>query len=442
VSPFAHWCRSTCGAASGPSEALTLLTVGAVYWLEIHPQLRRELVEWECRARAIPDDALREDALGKLTDERLNPEAAALFAVLAPRSRRRRVVSLIVAYQVLYDFLDAVNERTECAELSNGLQLHRALAEALLPDRPLSDYYRYQDNENDGGYARALVETCRRVVRTLPSVSRSRQVLARATVRCGEAQSHNHAIATAGESQLREWSLAQASEGGGYLWWELAAAGISCLGIHALVACGADPASTPSDAASVDAAYFPAICSLSALLDSLADYDSDAGTSNHSFIAHYADGRHAAERLIAIATDAAKGISHLRQHRRHRVILAGIVSYYLSCASVQEGFPALAAESLMRSAGSVAIPMRAVMRARRHLHAVRLTRGRASRAARGPASTRAAGPAAAAPSTRAAPAEGARAARRRRWRPRSRASARGPSRTGPGSRSRVAGSDR
>ncbi|TML00410.1 MAG: DUF2600 family protein [Actinobacteria bacterium] len=442
MSQFAHWSRRTCGAASGPTAALTLLTVGAIYWLEIYPQVRRELVEWERRARGIPDGALREDALGKLTDERLNPEAAALFAVLAPRPHRRRVVSLIVAYQVLYDFLDAVNERTECAELRNGLQLHRALAEAVLPDRPLSDYYRYQDNEDDGGYARALVETCRRIVRTLPSVSRGAQVLARATVRCGEAQSHNHAIGTAGESQLREWSLAQASERGSYLWWELAAAGISCLGIHALVACGADPASTPSDAATVDAAYFPAICSLSALLDSLADYDSDAGTSNHSFVAHYDDNGHAAERLIAIAADAAAGIEHLRQRRRHAIILAGIVSYYLSCASVQRGFPALAATRLMRSACSLAIPMRAVMRARRHLHAIRVTKGQASRAPRSPTSTRAAGQAVPAPSMRAAPAEGAPAARRRRWPPRSRASAQGPSRTAPGSRSRVAGSDR
>jgi hypothetical protein len=74
--------------------------VGLVYWLRIYPQVRRELAAWEHRAGRIPDPVLRNQARGKLTGERLNPEAAALFAVLAARAQRRRLVSLIVAYQV------------------------------------------------------------------------------------------------------------------------------------------------------------------------------------------------------------------------------------------------------------------------------------------------------------------------------------------------------
>jgi tetraprenyl-beta-curcumene synthase len=366
-----------CAAKASPRDALALFGVIAIYWLRIYPQARRELAGWERRARHIPDPAIREQALRKLTDERLNPEGAALFAVLAPRAERRRLISLIVAYQVLYDYLDAINEEADGAQLRNGLHLHRALAEAVLPDRPVSDYYLHHPKRRDGGYMRALTDACRRIVRTLPSVSRCEQVLAHATERCGEAQSHNHAILVSGESQLVAWSLAQGPGRADYLWWELAAGGISCLGIHALLACTADPETTPQDAAEVDAAYFPTICALSTLLDSLADYHRDAGTANHSLIAHYRDSGHAGERLIAITSDAAERIEGLRHGRRHRIIVAAICAYYLSSGSVREGFPAPVAERLMQSVGRLAMPLHATMRVRRFLHAAIRGNGRA-----------------------------------------------------------------
>jgi tetraprenyl-beta-curcumene synthase len=364
-----HARRRDLASPSPPSsaDAIALLRVGAAYWLGIYPQVRRELASWEARATRIPDRVMREQALGKLKGERLNPEAAALFAVLAPRARRRRVVSLIVAYQVLYDYLDAVNEAGGCTELRNGLQLHRALTEAVRPDWPMSDYYLHHARRGDGGYVRALTVVCRRLVQALPSWKRSAEVLARAARRCGEAQSHNHALVSHGESSFIRWCSAQTADSD-YLWWELAAGGISCLAIHALLTIAADPLSTSADAVELDAAYFPAICALSALLDSLADYHEDAGTANHSFIAHYRDSGDAARRLTVITADAAERIRRLRHSRRHAVILAGISSYYLSSSSVRSGFPAAAADSLARSAGSIAIPMRVAMRARRYIH--------------------------------------------------------------------------
>jgi len=355
-------------AGAGLRDAGSLVNLGVTYWLRLYPQVRRELDVWELRARSIPDPLLREHALGKLTGERLNPEAAALFAVLAPRAQRHRVVSLIVAYQVLYDYLDGVNEEPGFTDLHDGLQLHRALTEAVLPDRAMSDYYLHHPERRDGGYARALSGACRRIVRSLPSVIGSGGVILRATERCAQAQSHNHATRECDHSRLIDWSVAQVSDRRGYLWWELAAGGISCLSIHALLASAADPRSAPEDAAQLDAAYFPAICALSALLDSLADYHRDAGTTNHSFIAHYRDSSHAAERLLAITADASCLIRPLRHSRRHAIILAGIVAYYLSSPSVWEGFPATAAESLMGRVGSLGALMRAVMRARRRLH--------------------------------------------------------------------------
>jgi tetraprenyl-beta-curcumene synthase len=374
--------RQTSSAITRLGDALALLAVSLVYWLEIHPQVRRELVVWEQRARRIPDGVLREQALSKLTKERLNPEAAALFAVLTPRAQRRRVVSLIVAYQVMYDYLDAVNEQADCAELRNGLQLHRALTEAVVSDRPLSDYYRHHPRRSDGGYVCSLAEACRCIARTLPALGRVGPVLARATERCGEAQSHNHAILAGGEGQLVRWSLAHAPDGGDYLWWELAAGGISCLAIHALLACAGDPESVSNDALELDATYFPAICALSALLDSLADFHGDAHTTNHSFVARYRDSTHVAERLLAIAAEASEQISHLRHRRRHAIILAAVCAYYVSNRSVEEGFPALAGERLTEAAGSSGAALRAMVKVRRYLHAAEDSSGERSTNAR------------------------------------------------------------
>jgi tetraprenyl-beta-curcumene synthase len=348
------------------SELIALLGLGLSYWLVIHPQVRHELAGWQQHANRIPDPVLREQALEKLTGERLNPEAAAFFAVLAPWRSRRKVVRLIVAYQLLYDYLDALNELPGAGELRNGLQLHRALTEALLPDRPMSDYYLYSPARQDGGYIQRLASTCRQIVAQLPRTRTIASILVHASERCGQAQSHNHAMAT-GVSGFVKWCGRQAA-GGNYLWWELAAGGISCLAIHALFALAADPHSTLSDALKLDHAYFPPVCAISALLDSLADYHRDAGTANHSFIAHYRNGEHAAQRLAAITQDGATLIRDLRHHRRHTIILAGITSFYLSSPSVRDGFPALPADALAKRVGPIAVPMRAVMRARRKLH--------------------------------------------------------------------------
>jgi tetraprenyl-beta-curcumene synthase len=335
--------------------------------LTIYPQVRQELRRWERQARIIPDPVLREQALHKLTAERLNPEAAAFFAILAPRRTRRRVIRLIVAFQLLYDYLDAVNELSGCTDLENGLLLHRSLLDAVRPAPSGCDYYQLNAVRDDGGYIRLLIDMCQRLVRSLQSSARMEPVLCRAVARVGDAQSHNHAVVSEGESGLIGWCLGEA-DNYAYLWWEIAAGGISCLGVHALFALAAQRDATIQDALLIDAAYFPAICALSALLDSLSDYHADADTANHSFTARYRDSNQAAERFAAIAEEAAELTARLRHPCRHAVILAGIVVFYLSSASVREGFPVPVAERLIKSLGPIARPMRMIMRLRRYMH--------------------------------------------------------------------------
>ncbi len=344
-------------------EIAALVTSGIVYWLTIYPRAKREIRRCRRRAQAIPDPALRSAALHKLTRERLNPEAAAFFAVLAPHRRRGPLVRLMVDFQIAYDYLDAINEEPASASLHNGLQLHRALTDAVRSHGQCADYYAHHPRADDGGYLTWLVQGCQAALRKLPSAAAIAPVLICAAERCGQAQSRNHAVLVEGDAQLVSWSAAQ-SDAGGYLWWELAAGGISCLSLHALFAAAAC-ATTRAEAEDIDAAYSPPICTISALLDSLIDYPHDVLGTNHSFVGHYDTCSQAAERFAAITVEARVLLSTLRHHFRHTVILAGIASFYLSAPEARTDFAGPVATRTLDCLGATSAPILAVMRLRR-----------------------------------------------------------------------------
>jgi tetraprenyl-beta-curcumene synthase len=344
-------------------ELGSLFTLGACYWLTIYPRARREIRRWKRRAGHIQDPILRARALEKLTRERLNPEAAAFFAVLAPRRRRRVLIRLAVGFQIAYDYLDAINEQPNTASLENGLQLHRALTDAVCQYPSHADYYLYHPQHDDGGYLVELVDACHEAILGLPSGREIEPILIIAAERCGEGQSHNHAVLVEGEGQLIEWT-ASLGDTNGYRWWELAAAGISCLALHALFALAAC-ASTRAQAERVDAAYFPSVCAISALLDSLIDRPGDVAGTNHSFVSHYPSASATAERFATIAGEAKTLSGGLRSRTRHATILAGIASFYLSAPEASSEFARAAAERTLACLGPATRPMRAVMRRRR-----------------------------------------------------------------------------
>ncbi|HEX5853519.1 MAG TPA: DUF2600 family protein [Solirubrobacteraceae bacterium] len=344
-------------------EIAALITSGIIYWLTIYPRARREIRHWKTHANQIPDPVLRAGALEKLTRERLNPEAAAFFAILAPRRHRARLVRLMVAFQIAYDYLDAINEHPSTASLRNGLHLHRSLTDAVSASPARDDYYRHHPQHDDGEYLNELVHACRAVIRDLPSAAVVRPVLVHAVIRCGEAQSHNHAVRIEGRGQLIEWTAAQRPRGE-YLWWELAAGGISCLAIHALFAAAAGR-TTPAEAMGMDRAYFPSICAISALLDSLVDHSDDAQTANHSFTGHYDTRTAAVERFTTITNEASTLVGALRRPTRHSVILAGIACFYLSAPEVKNEFAEPVAKSTLACLGSITTPILVVMRVMR-----------------------------------------------------------------------------
>jgi tetraprenyl-beta-curcumene synthase len=355
-----------------PRDTFALIITGITYWLTIAPIARSEIRRWKRHAQSIPDPILRGHALGKLSNESLNPEAAAFFAVLAPKTNRLKLVRLIVAYQAMYDYLDAVNEEPTLSSLRHGLQMHGALVDTVQFQQVSHARYIPDPHDNDNGYLKALINTCREALDDFPSRIALTPALLTAAERCGEAQARNHAVSTEGYHQLIGWSEERSPHNSGYQWWELAAAGISCLAIHALFAAAATPKTTLREAQSIDTAYFPPICAISALLDSLIDLPDDADTINHSFAAHYTTSGHAADRYAAIIVDADEQLSRLSHARRHRIVLAGIIGYYLSAPQAGNKFAHSVRARAIGAASPVIWPILAVMRVRRLKHAAAL----------------------------------------------------------------------
>jgi tetraprenyl-beta-curcumene synthase len=345
-----------------------------------------EVERWRRHAAAIPDPELAADALRALGRKRGNIHGAALFWTL-PDRRSRDLLEVLVAYEVLADYLDCVSERGAELGIANGRRLHLALVEAvdLCPPTPptpgLSDYYRFHSSREDGGYLRALVQTCRSGCRRLPSYGPVRPFLMRAAG-CSAVLGLNHEPdSSTRERALREWdgglhaalpgSLLPALPGGlpstlpgrgradpaRQSWFERTAGASAWLTVLAMLALAAEPAraaigrARDEEAARTYAAYLHWIAPAGAMLDSLGDIAEDAANGDHSYIAYYPSTEAAVERVGGLVRRARLEARALPGGARHSVIAACMVAFYLSKDSV--GAPELreGARELRRAGG-------------------------------------------------------------------------------------------
>ncbi len=309
------------------------VSAGSSYWLGVFPVARSTQRRLQVRAAAIPDPMLRADALASHCDKRSNSEGLAALALLAPPANRDRIVRGLVAYQLMLDYLDGVSERPSADPIANGLRLHSAFEVALDPEAEHLDYYGLAHAGDDGGYLAELIDTVRRSLDRLPSISATRGPLLRQARLCRESQALNHALRFAPvQGQVDEWAAVTAAGIGveqGFEWWELiAAAAASSLCVGALLALAARPGVTEVEADAVEAAYFPWASGLNALLDSLVDLDEDPAGESH--LRRYDSREQAAERLGAIAAGARERVSELPDGRLHEAILTAMGALYLS----------------------------------------------------------------------------------------------------------------
>jgi tetraprenyl-beta-curcumene synthase len=349
---------------------LALLAVSARYSAFVLPCAAREVRHWRRRAASIPDRRLRTAALDTLVQKRFSIDGAALFATIVPGFNLRSL-RLLVAFQVLCDYLDSISEWHGPNQVESGRLLHRALIQALDPSAPLSDHYALHPHRDDGGYIRALIDACRRAAPSLPSYDRVRSQVVRETGQV-EVQALNHdRDPDRRTAALQQWVDRHSAKGTGALWFELSGAAGLPLHIHMLLALAADPSTTPTDVARAVAAYVPWVCTTATMLDSLVDRDRDAASGDDSYVAYYDDERHLTERVVLLVHRARQEVLALRHGERHAVLLAGMAAMYLSEPSAYAADLRRTRRAILAAAGPPMLPILAIMRLWRALRAWR-----------------------------------------------------------------------
>jgi tetraprenyl-beta-curcumene synthase len=329
-----RWLMARGGAA--------LALANARFWTTVAPVVAGQLKRWERRARAIEDPTLQTLALQKLADERFNAEVAATLATLAPAAHRHAVVEAIVAYEVMYDFLDGLTEQPNENPLQTARELYRAFTDAVAPRNPASRdsqvrSYFVSLQRHDNGYLAELVDAVQRALAPLPRVDTIIPTARRAAARCAEAQIRLHAAPELGTSQLENWATSQAL--GTPLGWQefVAGAASSVLAVHALISAAADQRTTSVDAQEIDNAYL-SICALATILDSAIDHDRDKLAGQPGYISYCTDHDLLAHDAVSSARRAVEHASRLRHGAHHLMTLAGVAAYYISAPTASSDF--------------------------------------------------------------------------------------------------------
>jgi tetraprenyl-beta-curcumene synthase len=287
-----------------------------------------------------------------LEHKRTHAHGAALFWTL-PGRRNLELLRLLVAYELIWDFLDNLSERAVAQGQRDGRQLHLAIAEAIDLQAPVSDYYRKLPWREDAGYLRALVETCREACRRLPSYPLVREVAVR-EARRAQVLSVNHDPDPARrDAALEGWAAEHFPGTQPASWWELSGAASAPLAIHALLALAAEPSCRTADVARIYAAYFPWISAATTMLDSYVDQIEDAANGDHSYVSHYSDPQRA---IVAIRTLVLRAVSEacaLRDGHRHAVVAGAMIAMYLSKETAPTPQLRAGTEAFLQAGGSL-----------------------------------------------------------------------------------------
>lgn len=331
-----------------------------------------EVEHWQTLAAKIPDDALRRDAQHAIESKRANIDGAALFWGL-PRARSPVLLHLLVAYEILADYLDCTSERAADAGIANGLQIHRALIHALDPSTKIEDYYKHHPWSEDGGYLYALIGTCRDACAGLPSYQTVKPWILGAA-RLTQVLALNHEPdPTRRDTALRRWAETHCPDPHELAWWERTGGASAWLTILALLALASEPVCSQEQARTVYAAYLPWISLTGTLLDSYGDIIEDITAGDHSYIGHYLDPGIAARRVIEITERSLREARALGDGHRHVVIVSCMIAMYLSKDSTRTPQMRATTNSILRASGAFTRSLVPVLRLWRVLYKQRST---------------------------------------------------------------------
>lgn len=316
------------------------------------PHAAQELSQWRRRAMAAADPALRHHALSALHEKRPQSEGAALFTIL-PTQRHKPLLRLLIAYQIIWDYLDSVHEQQP--DLANGIQLHRALSDAYEADTPLSAYYCLHAEKDDNGYLNVLVFNCRHATTRLARFSIVRRRLLGEAHRCGHALSINHQTdPDRREREMRAWARLSTGSDHEIAWFEQTAAAAAALTMFAMLARAASHTSpSPAELNALRSAYNPWACCTATMLDSYADRDEDASKRQHIYVDYYPTLEQMTERTGRLIRECLTRTRSLQHGQTHTVVLASMIAMYLTRQSSRDPQRRQTTKQLARLGGTL-----------------------------------------------------------------------------------------
>jgi tetraprenyl-beta-curcumene synthase len=315
-----------------PKRPLSLMT--AIY-KKILPSVHHQLSYWKRRAEAIPNPELRKQALSSIGSKQFHCEGGGILALLAAPEEKEKVITFIVAYQTISDYLDNLCDRSVSLESINFETLHYAMKDALIGSFSTSNYYLYQEHQEDGGYLLELVTTCRDVLKELPSLQ---CYLSNMLILCQlycELQIKKHISEEGREEVLKEWWNHHQETFPQLEWQEFAAATGSTLGIFYYVAISSLTHSSQDLNTKVFEAYFPYVQGLHILLDYLIDQEEDRQGGDLNFCFYYTSEEEKARRLDWFIRRAKDSIKRLPHSSFHKMLVDGLLGIYLADQKVK-----------------------------------------------------------------------------------------------------------
>lgn len=304
-------------------------------FIDLFPVIEEELKNWRAKAKAIPNAELRNQALASIETKKFHCQGGGVFALLAG-VHCKTVLSFIVAYQTISDYLDNLCDRSTSLNPEDFRMLHKAMADALSPGNSLKNYYAFRDEQNDGGYLHELVQTCQNILLEMEDYPLIQEKMLKLETLYADLQIHKHVNVVERLPRLIHWYNTNKDRALGLRWNEFAAATGSTLGIFCLAAYGFSGKMTPALAESIVESYFPYVQGLHILLDYYIDQDEDRAEGDLNFCNHYDDEVLMLERFQYFLILAEEKIAQLPDKQFHRYIPKGLTGLYLSDEKVKK----------------------------------------------------------------------------------------------------------
>jgi len=304
-------------------------TMMARAWFKVLPDTHRCLNKWKTLAKQIPDPELRRQALMSIRTKTFHCEGGSAYGLLAG-DKREVAIRFIVAYQTISDYLDNLCDRSTSSDPADFRALHESMLHALTPGTNCTDYYRFRDKQDDGGYLVSLVTTCQDVLEKLPAYDKVSPALHELAGYYCNLQVNKHVKEEERVPRLKECFEAHRADLSAMRWYEFSACCGSTLGIFCLVSCALHEQCSDNLVSRIKEAYFPWVQGFHILLDYFIDQEEDLIEGDLNFCSYYRDEEELLRRLTHFFNQADINISGLPNPEFHRMVNRGLFAIYLS----------------------------------------------------------------------------------------------------------------